>query len=245
MKGLRFGAALLLLALPFIVFAQTVTQNTQSTRGVQQGQLTGGLGYADSTMQVPGVDPTLHAWYVAEQALARDDVHLFTAISNSALANAAADSSGVMDVHRYRYLKLLVKAYLTNGASNATARLAFQLREHMNSNVDTMSTFAEYPYGANSQSVVVGLIDTTITGQTQTGSASTAWSGEFTVYVAGNRASPLNAVAAVVFSYPNGMSIPVDNIMGRATRFNQLSIRVRNLGTAACVVYVYVLGFAE
>jgi len=71
------------------------------------------------------------------------------------------------------------------------------------------------------------------------------WSGEFVIRVSGNRASPLNAVAAVVWSYPNGMAIPVDGIMGRATRFNQLSVRVRNMGSAACVVYLYVLGFAE
>ena len=53
-----------LLALPAAVvavaLAQTSAQNGQSTRGVQQGALQGGLNYADSTLVVPGVDAERH-----------------------------------------------------------------------------------------------------------------------------------------------------------------------------------------
>lgn len=241
-------AALLALPAAAVVIAQTTAQNGQSTRGVQQGALQGGLNYADSSLVVPGVDPTLKGWYTVEQDPARDDVVLFQDVINATLANAAVDSSGILDVHRYRYLKLLVKAHLTSGASTGHVRLIFQLREHMNSLADSNSTFAEYTYAATNQAVALSLVDSTLTGHLATGSASLPWSGEFIVNVTGNRAAPGNAVAAVPYSYPNGIGIPLDTVYGRPARFNKMSIRVRNAtatGGNACIVKVSVLGFAS
>jgi hypothetical protein len=208
-------------------------------------QLIGGVIRADTTSKALTMndDGTLAT---KEGSPARDDVQLFPVFGPVALAAAAADSNSVpIDVHRYRYLKLLIKCYLTNGASNATGRLIFQFREHANSLSDTTSTFAEYQYSSSNLGVALSIVDTTTSGQTVTGSATLPWSGEYIVNFMGTRSSPGNAVAAVVWSYPNGVAIPLDAVMGRPARFNQLSIRVRNGGTAAVNVTVQVLGFAS
>jgi hypothetical protein len=126
--------------------------------------------------------------------------------------------------------------------------LAFQFREHMNAAAtDSNSIFPEYQYGQSNQAVTVTGIDTTVTGHLFTGSASTAWSGEYVVNLTGNRAAPASGVAAVVWSYPNGIGIALDSMFGRPARFKNLSIRVRNLNVTgpAVKLNVSVLGFAQ
>jgi hypothetical protein len=181
----------------------------------------------------------------------RDKVTLWQdLLSKASLAAGVADSNDVpVDVHAYRYLKILVKVTPIGAAVNTTARLAVQFRECMNNNVDSTSTFAEYQYGMFPVGSITASTqnDTTVAGQLAVGSISEAWSGEFVIKVNMNRSAPASGVAAIPFSYPNGMSIPLDSFFGRNARFNKLQIRVRNMNvTGPALKYsISLLGFAQ
>lgn len=231
-----------------VAHAQTVVQNGNSTRGVQQGTLQSVLNYSDSSGVVPGGDVNLHALYTADQSRDRDAVQLFNVMSGTNLAVNAADSSGVLDVHAYRYLKLLIKITPRTGA-NTVVRVAFQFRECANGSTDSSSVFPEYAYGQvalGAVTTVASQIDTTMAGHIATGSASVPWSGEYGIRIDGARSAPASGVAAVAWSYPNGISLPLDSFFGRAARFNKLQIRMRNMNLSTGVDYtIQLLGFAQ
>lgn len=222
----------------------------------------GRSGGVDSALYVPsgGTDASgtnRKALYSTTRALStydedrdRDKVTLWQSLmSNASLAAAAGDSSGVIDVHAYRYLKLLLKATPIGAAANTTVRLAFQFRECMNGNADSSSSFPEYQYGRSDMGVLAGTtgVDTTFSGHLVTGTVSLPWSGEYVVQINMNRGGTGATGTALIFSYPNGISIPLDNFFGRAARFSKLQIRMRNLNiTGPAVKYdLSLLGFAQ
>lgn len=252
MKRRWMALAVLALLAAGVVMAQTTAQNGQATRGVQQGALIGGLGYTDSSMQVPGVNPTTHALYSEEQSKDRDYVQYWPpaqVISTASLAAAAGDSTtSPIDVHAYRHLKLLIKCTPIGASVNTTVRLAFQFREHVAQLTDSNSTFAEYLYSRMDHgTTTASVVDTTMAGHLVTGSVSLPWSGEYVVTINMNRSAPANGAAANIFSYPNGVSIPLDSFYGRPARFEYLSIRVRNLNITGPAVKLQVAlkGFAQ
>jgi hypothetical protein len=248
-------------------WAQTVTQDGNSTRTSQQAQLQGGLLRTDSTMKANTMSST-GGQAVYDESRDRDKVRTWQpseVLTVASLAAAAGDSSDVIDVHEYRYLKLLIKATPIGAAVNTTVRLAFQFRECMNGvDSDSSSVFPEYMYAeppkpSERDSIAFGVVagqarlvtfagvDTSLAGHIVTGSVSLPWSGEYVVTFNMNRSAPGIGVAAQIFSYPNGVSIPLDSFFGRPTRFNQLQIRVRNLNITGPAVKLNVglLGFAQ
>jgi len=235
----RILAAAALLALPVTLWAQTVTQNGQSTRGVQQGQLQGGLNYVDSTMVIPGVDPTTKGWYTQEQSPARNAIFTQQIINNASFVIGFADSSAVLDVHAYEHLKLLI--HVTPLATKtAVVHFAVQIREHWNSQVDSSSTFTEIWAGnAPVTTAATAVADTAAVGHLFTGSNVLPWSGEFVVDYDPARASQ---PTGVVYAYPSGISVPLDRIFGTNHWFDKMSVRVRQMTGAACAVQVYVKG---
>lgn len=144
MKGFRFGAALLLLALPVVVIAQSVTQDGQSTRGVQQGVMVQGLVRADSTGQCLTMDGSGNLKMVDGNPARLDFRDGSVAIINSAIANGSADSSAVINVGKYRLQGLAVRIV---GSPATTIRLAIQIRFHLNSQSDSTSIFPWLPHG--------------------------------------------------------------------------------------------------
>lgn len=176
----------------------------------------------------------------------RDNVVLFpNAILSDSIAYNAADSTGVLDVHDLRHLKLLIKATPIGAATaGATVRLGIQFRECLYANVDSMSSFVEY--AALGWPDATAANDTLNIGHVTTGSTSAAWSGEYVVTVALNRSAAGSAVAATAWAYPNGIAVLADRIFGSDAWWNRLQIRVRNLGGGKKVrLAMHVLGVSQ
>lgn len=225
-------------------WAQTSAQVGQSTYGINQAQMNGG--------RVEGGDVMQDLQFDSEGNLLSSNrtgnPQLWNAVIVTNLAVGAADSSIVLDVHKYSYLKLLIKA-IPRGGANTTVRLGIQFREMMNGNVDSTSVFAEYTGGRSDMGVLAGTsgTDSTFAGHIVTGSATTPWSGEYTLTFNGNRSAVPAGVVASVYSYPNGVSIPLDTMFGRQVRFNRLQVRIRNMNANSPGVDVtsYIMGFAR
>jgi len=172
----------------------------------------------------------------------RDYNFTYSNIINSAsIAAAGADSSAVLDVHNMRLGTLLFKVTPIGGGTGLITRLAVQVRIHLNGVTDTLSVFAVYPYGAG-PTFAPAVLDTMNAGHLFTGSGTVPWSGETILTFNGNRNSPLDAVAAVAFSYPNGVAIPLSSLTGRDFYADYISIRVRNVTGPAAKVAVSLIG---
>lgn len=214
-----------------------------------------------------GGDTTCTTWkgsggsaYVTESSKDRDYVHLWQDVIGNAstgfsLAIGAADSTDnamPIDVHAYRYLNLLIDPTITAGDTNTVVRLAFQFRECMNGNQDSTSLFPLYMYGQTYAGTTAGP-DTSAAGHLFRGNAGLAWSGEYEVTIANNRGQVGNSISVNgrLFYYPNNIDIPLDTFFGRPVRFNNLSIRVRNMGyvataqSATLTGHLHLLGFAQ
>lgn len=179
---------------------------------------------------------------VVEAAPNRDYNFTFSNIINTAsLAAAAADSSAILDVHNMRLGTLLFKVTPIGGGTGLITRLAVQVRIHLNGGSDTLSTFAVHSYGSGPV-FAASVLDTMNAGHLATGSATAPWSGETVLTFNGNRNSPLNAVAATVFTYPNGVAIPLSSLTGRDFYADYISIRVRNITGPAAKVAVSLIG---
>lgn len=179
---------------------------------------------------------------VVETAPNRDANFTYSNIINSAsIAAAAADSSAILDVHNMRLGTLLFKVTPVSGGVGLITRLAVQVRIHMNGGSDSLSTFAVYPYGQG-PTFAPTVLDTMNAGHLFTGSGTVPWSGETVLTFNGNRNSPLNAVAATAFSYPNGVAIPLSSLTGRDFYADYISIRVRNVTGPAAKVAVSLIG---
>lgn len=149
-------------------------------------------------------------------------------IANTGLGTGT-DSSIVEDTHDLQHMTLWIKATPAAGTGNVL-RLAVQIREHLDGLTDSLNTFVWYPQGISpllGNGVIAAASDSLVFGHLLTGSATAPWSGEFVVVVNGNRSAPADGVAATVFSYPNGIAIPLDNLYGRNAMAPNLSVRVR------------------
>lgn len=160
------------------------------------------------------------------------------------LASGAADSSIILDTHRMRLGTLLLKITPGTGVGTHT-RLAVQIRTHLNAVDDSSSTFAIYSmFGKDQTAIGSAALDSLSGGHYVTGSASVMWSGEFVVAGARNRNEPNTGtpVAAVAFSYPNGIGIPLQSIYGRDFYAPYISVRIRNLVGPTAVVTAHLVG---
>ncbi len=163
-------------------------------------------------------------------------------IQNSSLAVGAADSSAVLDTHRMRLGVLLFKIVPSTGTGVIT-RLAVEVRLHLNGASDSSSTFPIYLDAFNAGLArASGAADTAGAGHFITGSATALYSGEFSVGANSGRNAPGNAVAAVAWTYPNGIAIPLSNLYGREVWAPYISVRVRNMVGPTCAVTVSLVG---
>lgn len=162
-------------------------------------------------------------------------------IGPTLLTSGLADSNSTPETAlSYRHWKLLIKA-VNSGGVGTVCRLAVQIRSHLTAaSPDSASTFAEYQL-AQMPIQAAGALDTLLAGHIATGSATAPWSGEFTVDVATNRNAPGSATAAVLFSYPNGISIPLDQVFGRDFWAPYLSVRIRNMVGPSCTVTAWLV----
>jgi hypothetical protein len=267
MKRLLISAALLA-ALCGTAFAQNSQTQGQSFRGVLQFTPVGGYASSDTTGVIARMSST-GGLSIYDESRDRDKVTLFeNVVTGTNLAQGAADSNFfAIDVHAYRYLKLLIKITPRTGANTVT-RVALQFREQKNNQPasDSSGTFAEYVYQSGPQvaqhdSLVFGVVagqarlnsypyaDSSVAGHILAGSASTPWSGEYMVVINGARSASTTG-SNTDFHWPNGISIPMDSFYGRPARFQYLTIRLRNLGpgagsTPAIDYNIDVLGFAQ
>lgn len=238
----RLAVLAMLFAVP--AYGQTVVQDGQSTRGVQQIQLGGGIVPADSTGRAFRM--TADGFLRIEEAnpLSSNFVQSAYIIGSPAgvsLAAGAADSSAVINVAEYRTLGLYFKLTPGTGAGRDN-RIAVQIRAHLNGVSDSLSTFTWHPEPVSNLGVSASTNDTTLVyGHLITGSATVPWSGEFQIVADGVRNSPVNGVALVAYSYPNGIYVQLRTPYGGFWA-PYMSVRVRNLVGPTCVASVHLVG---
>lgn len=246
---------------------QKVNPNSIGTAGPPTGTMVCGYFNGDTTYRCLTLTTT-NALITSEASKDRNTVFQQQVIGPQTtpfLVVGGSDSLAVpITAYPYRHWKLLIKCVSQTGTGQIN-RLAFQVRTHYNAGTDSSSTFAEYPFGDMSwfhtspivprsslgalsgpynisQDSTRTQADTLNVGHLFTGSATAQWSGEFVVTINNNRGAPGSGVAANVFSYPNGISIPLDNIFGRDFWAPYLSVRVRNLAGPTCVVTCWLVG---
>lgn len=246
MKWRRAVVAAVLLAVPMLAWAQTVTQDGQRTdpgrRVAGQGMAVGGID-AETLFVIPRFDASKNL-KTAEQTPIFDQHGISQSIiSGVTLAAAAADSSSPIATHKYRIVGLLIKAVPSTGTGGIN-RLAFQIRAHLNGQADSSSTFAWYPQATtNMGAAATAALDTTfMVGHQITPASTTPGSGEFTVIVNRNRNAPGDGAAAVPFSYPSGIYLPLSTFFGTDFWSPWTSVRVRNLVGPSCKVTVHLVG---
>ncbi len=230
-------AIAVLLALPVSAWSQVVVNDGASTRQQTGTLVVGGILRADTTGRALTFDSDGNL-LTKEQAPLTTANAIHSSIISASLAAAAADSSDVITVRGLRHMKLLIKAVPGGtGAQGTIVKMAVQVRTHLNGVADSSSTFAEYPLTMIATLNSATAADTLSLGHLAIGSATVPWSGEFLVQTNNNRNAPGNAVAAILFHYPNGAAISLDNVYGRDFWADYLSVRVRNIhASVACVV---------
>lgn len=188
---------------------------------------------------------------VADASPDRDaNLRFESIIENSSIAYNVGDSSTVIDVHRLRHMKLLIKATpkTTSADTSAVVRLAFQIRTHLNGQSDSSSTFVEYLGGISNIGVSAGAADSNVYGHLATGgrgvTGGVPWSGEFVVQIQAKRSAHGNSIVVNGHDwyYPSGISLPLDNVAGRDFWGDYISLRVRNLTNTPCAVTVHLIG---
>jgi hypothetical protein len=188
-------------------------------------------------------------------------------INASTLAIGGADSSEIKDTRRMRLGMLLIKGVLAGtGTVDTTcvARLAIQIRTHLNGAADSNSTFPIYQYGASTLGAgAAATIDTVVQGHIQDGVTLTAisatpgtiatWSGEIAVRISAQRNAYGDAIAinGNTFYYPSGIALPLPSLFGRDIYSPYTSVRVRlmtfqkgaaSLTTGTVIVTVSLVG---
>lgn len=211
--------------------AQTAGTNTVERNGYYFNATTGAKTNESGSQHVTETNPDRDA-----------NLTFSSIISNTALASGAGDSSAVLDTHDMRLGMLLFKITPSTGTGTLT-RLAVQVRVHLNGGSDSTATFPIY-FNAfkDAPAVVSAAVDTANSGHQLVGSATAPWSGEFVVTASSGRNSPGSAVAATVWSYPNGIAIPLNNIFGREVYAPYISVRVRNIVGPTAAVTVHLVG---
>lgn len=263
MKG--GGVKYLLAALGVAVFgvwawatyAGTEAQDGQSTRQQLATPIMGGIVSADTTVKTFRMTSDGYL-RVAEASPNRDANLRFESIidnltTGGSLAYNAGDSSAVLDVHRLRHMKLLIKAVpkTSSADTSAVVRLAFQVRIHLNGQPasDTTATFAEYFGGLSTVGVSAAAgADSNVYGHIFTGGRGSTgglpWSGEFVVQIQAKRSAHGNSIAVNGHDwyYPSGIALSLDNLAGRDFWADYISVRVRNLTNTPCAVLVHLIG---
>lgn len=202
-------------------------------------------GYCFNSTTGQRVDCTSGAALGNETSPLSDQNLTFASIINrtsqtTILTLGAGDSSAVLDTHRMRLGTLLLKCVPSTGVGR-TVRLAVQVRTHLNGLTDSSSVFPIYMY---TQAPVAVGIDSSNTGHVMDGSATAAWSGEFVVTINGNRNEPNTGtpVAALAWSYPNGLALPLQSDSGREFYSPWTSVRIRILSGPSCQVTASLIG---
>jgi hypothetical protein len=219
--------------------------------------LIGGMNGADTTSRVIRTDASGNVKVVETYPAMDAGFTLPSLIASASIAGAASDSCQPQDTRRMRLGMLLIKATPTGSDTTGVVRLIFQVRTHLNGQVDSSSTFAIYQYGyapSMNGTAAAATPDTSVQGQLYKGvpvtgvfatpSANTAWSGEFTVLVQAIRNAHGNSIAVGghTFYYPSGIAISLASLFGRDIYSPYTSIRVRNASTQACAVTVSLVG---
>lgn len=162
-------------------------------------------------------------------------------LTGASLTAGAADSSAITSTYNLRHMVLCIRLTPARGTANIdtvnTTRLVVQIRTHANGLSDSSSTFAVYQVGLSP--LTGAQPDTVQYGQIYKGISALQngpYSGEFVVAFHGNRVGVGSIMAAtpLLYNYPNGIAIPLDNLFGRDLWLPNMSVRIRNatLGTA-------------
>lgn len=195
----------------------------------------GGLSAADSTRQ--------SFWFQNQSLLTSETTPFYDVLlgptvvvgPGTTFTAGTADSNAVpLDTHRASSGTLYFKFWRTATGTGTIARFAVQVRGHVNAGQDSASVFPLMPMMTTQQSST----DTLAVGQTFTGSATAAWSGEWVLTVDLARGSPLNGTAAVAFQYPSGMAINLARIYGPSLGVSYMSVRVRQIAGPTCLATV-------
>lgn len=153
----RRWIALVALLLPVSASTQSVVQDGQSTRGVQQSVLGGHLVRADSTQDANTGDGSGNL-YVIEAVPDRSFLkkypgliqntlyHTYSRLSSGVLKGPQADSSSAKDVLGAKHLALGI-GYSLDADSTAAALLMVEVRGHLTQNTDSINTFAWRGFG--------------------------------------------------------------------------------------------------
>ena len=250
MKGAGVKRALLLLLIPVAAWAGTEAQDGQSTRQQLATPIMGGIVRADTTVKTFTMTSDGYL-RIADAAPDRDaNLRFESIIDNSSIAYNVGDSSAVLDVHKLRHMKLLIKAVpkTSSADTSAVVRLAFQIRTHLNQLTDSSSTFVEYFGGVSNLGVSAGAADSNVYGHLATGgrgvTGGVPWSGEFVVQVQAKRAAHGSSIAVNGHDwyYPSGIAVSLDNVAGRDFWTDYISLRVRNLTNTPCAITVHLIG---
>jgi hypothetical protein len=247
---------------------QTVIQDGTSFRRQLQGAPKMNLVDADSTGRLDRSDASGNQYVREAFPIYSQTTQFENLINNAGLALGVADSNAnPVDTRQVRLGMLLIKAWLAGtGTVDTTcvARIAIQIRTHLNNQADSASTFAIYRYGVvPAMQATAFAADTSQEGHLYSGvpiteilatpSANTAWSGEYTFLVSGKRNAHGNgfAINGHTYYYPNGMAIPLATLFGREVYSPYTSVRVRvmtfqkgaaNLSTGTVGIAVHLIG---
>ena len=267
MKLMRWIAMLAAVLTATSAYAQDVTTSgTKPVPASSSGNISGtapvkammvGGASSDTTRFVLPITSDGTGLKISDNSRDRDNVLTTQIIGGQSgtvlIPGTGSDSSGAIpiDVHAYRYLKLVFFISLldsTGGTALAATptRFAYQVRENINNQMDSLSTAACYHPLSNQGVSAAITADTTIVGQTVAGTASVPWSGETVLYADIGRAG--GGVGAK-FSYPTGMSVMLQTPYSQE-QYRYISVRLRFLSTATsgitnrAVVRVWLLGWS-
>lgn len=171
---LRRWIALALVGLAWanVGWAQSVVQDGQSTRGVQQSTLGGHMVRSDSTQDANTGDGSGNQ-YTAEaypdrtflkkyQSIIQSTLyHTYSRISTGVLKGPQADSSSAKDVLGAKHLGLAISYTLDD--STRAALLLIEVRGHLTQNTDSVNTFPWTAWGAHKEvypTAIAAVIDT-------------------------------------------------------------------------------------
>jgi hypothetical protein len=242
MRRIALFAALTAGLVAAIAFGQSVVQDgrlfnstnsTGSRSTVFQPMLMGGVVRADTTSKALTMDADGNLKMVNAAPIQSQFRDGSVAVINSAIAALSADSSAVISMGAYRLYGLAIRMTVN---PSLTARLAVQIRFHLNAQSDSSSIF---PFGG--MAFTGAAVDTSGYGTTVSPTTTLVGRSEFLVNLTSD------GLAASSFGNPPNIYIDLRDRVGLPIWAPYISVRVRVLSVTTALaagvpIKVYLTG---
>lgn len=228
--------------------------------GPPSGQVVGGISFSDSSGHALRLDSngSLQTYDFSRDRNNTFAQSIIGGVNGTVMKAGASDSSAVLDVRPYRYLKIVYQITMLDSLNTSSTsepfRFAVQFRENVNNQQDSLNTAAAYTRlyaNIGNTTTITTTADTSLAGHLTVGSATACWSGEKELIF--DRSRSTLTTTALAFSYPTSVYEMVQTPYMN-DRFQYFSVRIRllsfagNAETAAqgvrAVVRVWLLGWS-